>query len=86
MSDEQTCIICQQGTLESRCEKNPIRADGKTVYADLHYSVCDYCGCEQTTDEQSVLNKLEGQKAWAELGYPGGIREYMHMQSEKDRS
>lgn len=58
MSDHaKKCPICDEGLLQPRIGKNTVDYKGQTAELDLHYSVCDACGSEQTDAPQMRTNK-----------------------------
>ncbi len=58
MSDSQNiCPICGEGQLQLQVGKNTVEYKGCKTELDLHYSLCDACGSEQTDAFQLRLNK-----------------------------
>lgn len=61
MSDTANiCPLCAEGHLHARIEKNQMEYKGQTAELDLHYSVCDDCGSEQSDADQLRANKRTG--------------------------
>lgn len=56
-SDTMRCPICENGNLSSRIGKNTVSYKGQTHELDLHFSVCDFCGSEQSDAIQVRDNK-----------------------------
>lgn len=54
---EEICPICGEGHLEHRVEKNSVEYNGQTALLDSQYSVCDLCGSEQASHNQTRNNK-----------------------------
>ena len=57
MKKDFRCPICEGGNLSERIGKNRVDYKGKTTELDLHFSVCDSCGSEQTNAQQVRMNK-----------------------------
>lgn len=58
MSDHaEKCPICNEGPLRQQIGKNAVEYKGQTAELDLHYSVCDACGSEQTDAALMRTNK-----------------------------
>lgn len=58
MSDSRNiCPICDEGLLHEQVGKNSVDYKGHTAELDLHYSVCDACGSEQSGATQLSANK-----------------------------
>lgn len=51
------CPICNEGHVTPLVGKNSVEYKGQTTELDLHYSVCDSCGSEQTDTSQLRTNK-----------------------------
>lgn len=51
------CPICENGNLSSRIGKNTVNYKGQTAELDVHFSVCDFCGSEQSDAAQVRDNK-----------------------------
>ena len=51
------CGICGEGNLTNRIDKNTVEYKGNSAELDMHYSVCDACGSEQSDAAQLRLNK-----------------------------
>ena len=56
-SDKMRCPICENGNLTSQIGKNPVSYKGKTTELDLHFSICEFCGSEQSDAIQVRDNK-----------------------------
>jgi HTH-type transcriptional regulator/antitoxin MqsA len=54
---DEVCPICGEGHLEHRAEKNSVEYNGHTALLDSYYSVCDLCGSEQASPNQTRDNK-----------------------------
>lgn len=54
---DRICLICGEGHLEVRVDKNLVEYKGRSTELDAHYSVCDSCGSEQADAEQARQNK-----------------------------
>lgn len=54
---DDICPICGEGHLEHRVEKNSVEYNGHTALLDSYYSVCDSCGSEQASSNQTRDNK-----------------------------
>lgn len=58
MSDHKNkCLICNEGSIMPLVGKNIVEYKGQSAELDLHYSVCDTCGSEQTDSSQLRANK-----------------------------
>lgn len=58
MSDSrELCPICGEGHLQTQVGKNSVEYKGQTADLDLHYSLCDACGSEQSNAGQLRANK-----------------------------
>jgi len=58
MSDAlNICPICGEGSIRAQVGKNVVEYKGHTAELDLHYSVCDACGSEQSAASQLRSNK-----------------------------
>ena len=58
MSDSlNICPICGEGQLQAQVGKNTVEYKGCKAELDLHYSLCDACGSEQTDAVQLRLSK-----------------------------
>jgi len=58
MSDPMNiCPICGEGQLLPQVGKNAVEYKEHRAELDLHYSVCDTCGSEQTDATQLRVNK-----------------------------
>lgn len=51
------CLICGEGRLTEVKDKNPVVYKGHSTLLDCYYSVCDSCGSEQGSAEQTRINK-----------------------------
>lgn len=57
-----TCPICEKGTLKSSVELNKVEYKGVIGLLRCDFSTCSHCDSDQTTSEQSKNNKLRKQK------------------------
>lgn len=57
IDNPNTCDVCDIGIINYRVEKNPVEYNGNTTELDMHYNLCNHCGCSYTTSTQSTLNK-----------------------------
>lgn len=58
MSDSpKICPLCAEGRLHEQIGKNGVDYKGQTTELDLHYSLCDACGSEQSDAAQLRTNK-----------------------------
>ncbi len=58
MSDsDKLCPICGAGHLQPQVGKSPVEYKGQATELDLHFSVCDACGSEQSDAAQLRDNK-----------------------------
>lgn len=57
MSLQHTCPICGDGALHEISEHDEISYKGSTRVVPFYLSVCQNCGCEQATAEQTRANK-----------------------------
>lgn len=58
MSDSNNlCAICGEGHLHPHVGKNHVEYKGQLAELDLHYSLCDACGSEQSDAGQLRTNK-----------------------------
>jgi HTH-type transcriptional regulator/antitoxin MqsA len=55
--NERKCPVCDEGLLRPQTDKNTVDYKGQSAELDLHYSVCDACGSEQTDASQMRTNK-----------------------------
>ncbi|MDO3377821.1 type II toxin-antitoxin system MqsA family antitoxin [Geoalkalibacter halelectricus] len=53
----QICPLCAEGCLHAQIGKNRVEYKGQTAELDLHYSLCDACGSEQSDAAQLRTNK-----------------------------
>ena len=51
------CELCGEGRLHTKTLKNAVEYHGKNGVVDLHFSVCDVCGSEQSSASQLCDNK-----------------------------
>ncbi len=51
------CPVCGEGGLQPQVGKNPVEYKGVNKEINLHYSVCDACGSEQSAAVQLRQNK-----------------------------
>ena len=56
--NKKPCLICGEGLLEARIGANRVEHSGVVRDLELHFSVCDACGCEQGDADQMHRNKL----------------------------
>lgn len=54
---EKKCPVCDEGLLRAQIGKNTVDYKEQSAELDLHYSVCDACGSEQTDAAQMRTNK-----------------------------
>ena len=58
MSDSPTtCPLCAEGHLHEQVAQNRVEYKEHSAELDLHYSVCDFCGSEQSDARQLRTNK-----------------------------
>lgn len=57
MSSQNRCPLCEEGQLHEQQGKNPVEYNGHRAELDIFFSVCDVCGAEQATPEQTRHNK-----------------------------
>lgn len=53
----EICPICGEGYLAHRVEKNEVEYNSQSAQLDCYYSVCDSCGSEQASPNQTRDNK-----------------------------
>jgi HTH-type transcriptional regulator / antitoxin MqsA len=51
------CPICGEGLLHPQVDRNPVEYKGRCGAIDLHFSLCDVCGSEQSDAAQLRTNK-----------------------------
>ncbi len=51
------CLICGEGKLNTDIDLNVVDYLGIYCILPLHFSVCDYCGTEQASSDETTKNK-----------------------------
>ena len=86
---DKICSICHEGILQPQVDKGPVEYKGQTTEMELHYYICNACGCELGTGEQMDINakqmtlfrkKVDGLMPGAEIR---AIRERLGLSHEE---
>lgn len=73
--EHKICPICEEGTLNTREERNEVEFRGVTSTVPFFYQQCDSCGSEQADVALARRNRrivLEWRAALGDQEHPGG--------------
>ncbi len=57
MTMQYLCPICEEGVLDTRIDLIEVEYQGHKTKLPSHYSVCNACGAEQASADQTRQNK-----------------------------